>query len=90
MYLFYYVLSHFCQQINKLNLDLENEKDKISPNAEILSNQFDKETCFVGPNTKIMEKTSIKNSSIGSRCTINSKTRITDCILMNGVIVEER
>lgn len=67
-----------------------NEKDKISPEAEILSNQFDKETCYVGPNTKIMEKTSIKNSTIGSRCTINSKTRISDSILMNGVIIEEK
>lgn len=37
-----------------------------------------------------MEKTSIKSSTIGSRCTINSKTRISDCILMDGVIVEER
>lgn len=37
-----------------------------------------------------MEKTSIKNSAIGSRCTINSKTRIIDCILMNGVTIEER
>ncbi|XP_025198720.1 translation initiation factor eIF-2B subunit gamma [Melanaphis sacchari] len=76
--------------IHKLNINLGDEKDKISPDAEILSNQFDKETCFVGPNTKIMEKTSIKSSTIGSRCTINSKTRITDCILMNGVTIEER
>lgn len=37
-----------------------------------------------------MEKTSIKNSTIGSRCTINPKTRISDSILMNGVIIEER
>lgn len=73
-----------------MNIDFEEKNDKISPEAEILSNQFDKETCFVGPSTKIMEKTSIKNSTIGSRCTINSKTRITDCILMNGVIIEER
>lgn len=81
---------HIWDQINKLNLNLENEKVNISPEAQILSNQFDKETCFVGPNTKIMEKTSIKSSIIGSRCTINSKTRISDCILMNGVIVEEK
>ncbi|VVC41167.1 Hypothetical protein CINCED_3A014609 [Cinara cedri] len=76
--------------ITKLNLNLEDEKDKISPEAEILSNQFEKNTCFVGPHTKIMEKTSIKSSNIGSRCIINPKTRITDCILMNGVIIEER
>lgn len=73
-----------------MKINVGGEIDKISPEAEILSNQFDKDSCFVGPNTKIMEKTSIKNSTIGSRCTINSKTRITDCILMNGVIVEER
>lgn len=73
-----------------MNLNLEDEKNKISPEAEILSNQFDKETCFVGSHTKIMEKTSIKSSSIGSNCTINPKTRITDSILMNGVIIEER
>ncbi|XP_050525603.1 translation initiation factor eIF-2B subunit gamma [Daktulosphaira vitifoliae] len=76
--------------ISKLSIDIGNEKDKISSEADILSNQLDKESCFVGPNTKIMEKTSIKNSSIGARCTINSKTRLTDCILMNGVIIEER
>lgn len=73
-----------------MNINIRGTNDKISPEAEILSNQFDKETCFVGSNTKIMEKTSIKNSTIGSRCTINPKTRINDCILMNGVIVEER
>ncbi|XP_050442677.1 translation initiation factor eIF-2B subunit gamma [Adelges cooleyi] len=87
------ILHDYCKInkiINKLNIDSGDEKDKISPEAEILSNQLDRDTCFVGPNTKIMEKTSIKNSSIGSRCTINPKTRITDCILMNGVIIEER
>lgn len=57
---------------------------RIHSNAEIHSNQVD-EQCLVGEGTVIAEKTSIRNSFIGSNCVVNSKVRVFNCILMNNV-----
>lgn len=45
--------------------------------------------CAVGDNTTILEKTSLKNCVFGSNCEVNPKTRISDSVLMNGVVIEE-
>lgn len=61
----------------------------VSPEATIESTQFESETCFVGPNTTISGKTSIKSTSFGSGCLIKPKARISECIIMNNVQVKE-
>ena len=43
--------------------------------------------CLVGEDTKISEKTTIKNSVIGSHCTIEEKVKLTNCIIMDKVVV---
>ena len=40
---------------------------------------------FVGENTYIAEKTTIKNCIIGANCKINEKVRLTNCVIMNNV-----
>lgn len=48
------------------------------------------DNCTVGEKTIINEKTSVKNSFIGSNCNIENKVRLTNCILMNNVTIKER
>ena len=42
---------------------------------------------FVGENTYIAEKTTIKNCIIGANCKINEKVRLTNCVIMNNVTI---
>lgn len=44
---------------------------------------------LIGPDTQVGEKSSIKRSVIGSSCVIQDKVTLTNCLLMNSVIVEE-
>lgn len=60
----------------------------ISPNCTIKSTQIVE--CAVGDGTVIAEKTSLKNSVLGRNCQIVEKVRISDSVLMNGVVIEER
>lgn len=60
----------------------------ISLNSTIKSTQIVE--CAVGDGTVIAEKTSLKNSVVGRNCQIIEKVRISDSVLMNGVIIEER
>lgn len=46
-------------------------------------------SCAVADHATIFEKTSLKNCSLGTNCTVNMKTRISNSILMNGVVIEE-
>lgn len=59
----------------------------ISKSATIKSTQMS--DCAVAENTTIAERTSIKSSIFGTWCNVHPKTRISDSILMNNVIVEE-
>jgi NDP-sugar pyrophosphorylase family protein len=43
--------------------------------------------CLVGEETKISDKTTIKNCIIGSHCTIEEKVKLTNCIIMDRVVV---
>ncbi|KAJ4450126.1 translation initiation factor eIF2B subunit gamma isoform X2 [Periplaneta americana] len=61
---------------------------RVHSSADIKSTQMD-DTCMVGENTTIAEKTSIKACIIGARCEIESKVRLANCILMNGVKIRE-
>lgn len=44
--------------------------------------------CLVGEETKISDKTTIKNCIIGSFCTIQEKVKLTNCIIMDKVTVK--
>lgn len=68
---------------------VEAELTHVSPGATVESTQFEKETCFVGALTTISGKTSIKSSSFGTGCVVKPKARISECIIMNNVQVNE-
>lgn len=65
----------------------ESAPSLISPQCTIKSTQFDQ--CAVAENTTISEKTSVKNSILGSSCMIKPKVRISGSVIMNSVVVEE-
>lgn len=77
-------------QIFKIWSQLFNGKGPslISPNSAIKSTQIVE--CAVGDGTVIAEKTSLKNSVLGRNCQVIEKVRISDSVLMNGVVIEER
>ena len=60
---------------------------QIHPNANVQPKAQLGLECFVGENTNIAEKTTIKSSIIGSNCKINEKVRLTNCIVMDNVTV---
>ncbi|XP_066993456.1 translation initiation factor eIF2B subunit gamma [Anabrus simplex] len=60
----------------------------INPTSEIKSTQVDGD-CMVGEQSFLSEKTSFKASSIGAHCTVESKVRVSGCIIMNGVKIRE-
>lgn len=56
--------------------------------SEVKSTQVDDST-MVGEMSHLAEKTSFRSSSIGSSCTVLSKTRIANCVIMNNVKINE-
>ncbi|XP_034240854.1 translation initiation factor eIF-2B subunit gamma isoform X2 [Thrips palmi] len=61
---------------------------RLHPGAEVKSTQVDDST-LVGEGTLLNEKTSFKSSTIGASCTVMSRTRISNCVIMNNVKVNE-
>lgn len=72
----------------KINKD-ESEMTLISQSSDIKSNQID-EKCIIGIKNVINEKTSLKNTLLESNCVVNPKVRITNSLIMSGVIIEEK
>lgn len=60
----------------------------ISPEAIVKSTQTSE--IAVGENTTLSEKTSIKSSIFGVNCMVKEKTRITNCFIMNNVVINEK
>lgn len=60
----------------------------IASSSAIKSTQI--ASTAVGDQTVVSEKTSINSSIIGANCVINPKVRLTNCTLMDHVIIEER
>ena len=61
---------------------------QIHPNAAVQAKAQVGLECFVGENTNIAEKTTIKNCIIGSNCKIYEKVRLTNCVIMNNVTIK--
>nr|ACO15326.1 Translation initiation factor eIF-2B subunit gamma [Caligus clemensi] len=61
----------------------DNRKDKESTRPNLGEN------VFIGAGTHIESKTTIMNTSVGSNCKISGKVKLTDCVIMDGVTVEE-
>lgn len=85
---------HEFYRANKLILQywerlVDSHVNRISPESVIESNQLDKETCFIGPLTCISPKTSVSFSTFGRGCTVEPKTKIVNCIVMNNVRIKE-
>lgn len=59
------------------------------PGAVVNSNQVDNK-CFIWDGAKLNEKTSFKNSIVGTNTTINSFSRVFNSIVMNNVTVKEK
>jgi len=60
---------------------------QIHPNANVQAKAQLGLESFVGENTYIAEKTTIKNCIIGANCKINEKVRLTNCVIMNNVTI---
>lgn len=61
----------------------------INPTADVKSNQVDNR-CIVWENCKLSEKTSFKNSILGSNTEVQSFSRVFNCVVMNNVVIKER
>lgn len=61
---------------------------RLHPGAEVKSTQVDDST-LVGETTLLSEKTSFKSSAIGGFCSVMSRTRIANCVIMNNVKINE-
>lgn len=59
------------------------------PKADIKSNQVDNK-CIIWESAKLNEKTSFKNSIIGSNTEISSFSRVFNSIIMNNVTIKEK
>nr|XP_023029177.1 translation initiation factor eIF-2B subunit gamma [Leptinotarsa decemlineata] len=70
---------------------ITNDRELIlkSPKAVINSNQVD-DRCIIWEGAKLNEKTSFKNSIIGSNTEVNSFSRVFNSIVMNNVIINEK
>lgn len=44
---------------------------------------------LIGEGTKLPDKVNIKQSTIGKHCKISEKVKITNCIIMDHVVIEE-
>ncbi|KAH3670752.1 hypothetical protein OGAPHI_001268 [Ogataea philodendri] len=44
---------------------------------------------LVGDNTELGERTSVKGSAIGNNCKIGNKCRLTACVVLDGVVIED-
>merc|ERR1712150_341008 len=80
----------------ELNRKIERILPSVAPNVELnlvhssevnTKSQIGEE-CFVGEESKISEKTTVKNCIIGSQCIIEPKVRLTNCIVMNKVTIK--
>lgn len=60
----------------------------VSPEAIVKSTQT--ECIAVGEGTTLSEKTSIKASIFGANCMVKEKTRISNCFIMNNVVINEK
>ncbi|KAG5867072.1 hypothetical protein JTB14_035950 [Gonioctena quinquepunctata] len=60
-----------------------------SPKAAITSNQVDNR-CIVWEAAKLKEKTSFKNSIIGSNTEVKSFSRVFNSVVMNNVVIKEK
>lgn len=60
----------------------------ISPEAIVKSTQTS--DIAVGENTTLSEKTSIKSTVFGVNCLVKEKTRISNCFIMNNVVISEK
>ncbi|XP_074236814.1 translation initiation factor eIF2B subunit gamma isoform X2 [Saimiri boliviensis] len=77
------------RQVPKLLSALCPEEPPVHASAQIVSKHLVGVDSLIGPDTQIGEKSSIKRSVIGSSCLIKDRVTITNCLLMNSVIVEE-
>ncbi len=81
---------HLNQQIGSLLPSLSHNQIglQIHPNANVQAKAQLGLECFVGENSVIAEKTTIKNCIIGSNCKISEKVRLTNCVIMNNVTIQ--
>jgi len=82
----YWELNH---QITNLLPTLSHNQSalQIHPNANVQAKAQVGFECFVGENSFIAEKTTLKNCVIGANCKINEKVRLTNCVIMNNVTI---
>lgn len=67
------------------------EKDplKIFPKPESNLTGVEKDTCFIDASVEMGSRTFVKSSSIGQNSIIGNNVKITDCIIMNNVVIKD-
>ncbi|KAF5284330.1 hypothetical protein FQA39_LY04623 [Lamprigera yunnana] len=70
-------------------LSKDNQLVRIDSTTENSSTQVD-DTCVVWNSCKLSEKTSLKNSTIGSHTEVHKYSRVFKSIVMNNVVINER
>lgn len=62
--------------------------NNVSSNATVKSTQV--QECRIDNNAFIDERTSLKQSNIGAKATVETKTRIANSILMDNVTIKQK
>uniref|UniRef100_F7AJG3 Translation initiation factor eIF2B subunit gamma n=1 Tax=Xenopus tropicalis TaxID=8364 RepID=F7AJG3_XENTR len=77
------------RQVPRLLCEVSNEDPRVHPLAMIADKLMVGADSMIGAQTQVAEKSSIKHSLLGSNCTIKDRVKITNCIIMNEVTIQE-
>ncbi|KAG8437015.1 hypothetical protein GDO86_007918 [Hymenochirus boettgeri] len=77
------------RQVPRLLCDVCVEDHRIHPSAMITDRLMVGADSMIGSQTLVGEKSSIKHSLLGYACNIKDRVKITNCIIMNDVTVQE-
>ncbi|KAM3915534.1 translation initiation factor eIF2B subunit gamma isoform 1-T2 [Leptodactylus fuscus] len=92
--------NELCCRVNSLAMYIEankqvpqssifSEEPRVHPTAEITDKPMVGPDSMIGEQTRIGEKTSVKHSIVGAKCLIKERVKITNCIIMNGVTIQD-
>ena len=66
------------------------ETKRMAQNVDIHPKTQLAQDCLIGEGTKINERCSIKKSIVGSHCQIGKEVKISNCIIMDYVVIEDK
>ncbi|XP_040264124.1 translation initiation factor eIF-2B subunit gamma isoform X1 [Bufo bufo] len=92
--------SELCCRVNSLAMYMEankqvpqssicSEEPRVHTTADIADKLMVGTDSMIGEQTKIGDKTSVKHSIVGANCVIEGRVKITNCIIMNDVTIQD-